>query len=127
MDLDEIVVSVLADEQGGYRNLHVGVSAIINPRKVSVYNPYDVRSLVKRLGPRLESKLVASILEFGRVGVGDLRLVRERLDGDAQSVIDDALSGWEHSDEYEIDVVIGSLYFTDGSVGRRNDPRPAWW
>lgn len=124
--LDEVVVSVPAGDSS-YRNLHIELSAIINPRQVSVYDPNEVRSLVTRLQARIEARLVEVIVELGEIGAGDLASVRDRVAREAQSVLDAALATWKHSSAYQVEVAVVSLYFTDGSVEVQKESRPRWW
>lgn len=125
--LDEIVVSVPSEGTPPFRNLHVGLAAIINPRDVSLYTPTEVESVVMRTQARLDARLVEVLLAAGPVRIGDLPTLRQRLAQEAQAVVDNVLAAWKHADEYQVTVVVVSLYFTDGSVGRQPTRGRTWW
>jgi hypothetical protein len=125
--LNEVVASVVvAGAAKPYQNLHIGLAAIINPRRTSWYDPSDVRSLLKRLEARVDARVVETLLAVGPIQVSGLASLRTRLEQEAQIVVDQALAGWKHADEYEVRVVVASLYLTNGSVGRP-PPKDAWW
>jgi len=124
---DEVVVTVPSVAPPGWRNLHVGLAALINPRQASLYAPYEVRDLVERLQARVSGRLVEVLVGLAAADVSDLARLRQTLGVEAQTVLDQAMASWTHADEYEIRTVVVSLYFTDGSVGRTGTRRPGWW
>lgn len=119
---DELVVSVPSDSTRE-RNLHVVLSAILNPRVATYAQPYESRSIVSRSESRISARVVEVVLSMGAIGPADLTRVRERVSEEAQKVVEQAMAGWEHAGDYEVRMVVVSLYFTDGSVGRTLDRR----
>jgi hypothetical protein len=71
-------------------------------------------------------RLVETLLASGQIKVSDLGLLRTRSEEEAQGVVNQAMAGWKHADEYEVKVVVASLYLTHGSVGRKS-PMDGWW
>lgn len=122
--LTECVVSVPAGT--GVRNLHVALAATVNPRAVSSEHQGSVVDLVLRMETRIDARLLEVLLAEGPIAVTDLPAIRERVAKEAQAVVDQALVGWEHASEWEVRVMIVSLYFTDGSI-HRETPGRRWW
>jgi hypothetical protein len=127
VSFDEVVVSVsVADTKEAYQNLHVGLAAIINPRKETFYNPYQVESIVRRLEPRISAE-VLKLVEGNRVSLQELGPLRARVGAKVQDVVGQTLARWTHASEYDVEVVVVSLYLTDSSVGRTARERRGWW
>ena len=123
----EIVVSVPSSENiKKYQNLHVGFSAIINADfeqdvytgKLSSGNRYDVGDIVGKTNTRISAVTVTEILNQGFIGVTDFRSLKKMLESKAQATFDSIFSKWDYSSNYKVEIVINSLYLTDGSVGR---------
>ena len=108
-----------------YRNLHVGLAAIINPRGRYAYSGYEMQSVVDGLRARVAARLVEVLVALSVTESGDLQRIHQLLTTQAQSVVDDVLAGWQRAQDYDVRVVVVSLYFTDGSVGRLA-AQPRW-
>lgn len=118
-DFVEIVVSVPTGiHENHYQNLHVSFSALINPREATVKSSYKVSNIVQRFYVRLSSTIVEEILDYGRISVQDLAPLRDKLVNKAQSEFDQMFSKWSHSDEFDVEIVMTSIFLTDGNVGR---------
>ena len=124
----EVVVSVpTAPEGASYHNLHVGLAAIINPTRQSSSSLYEVQGIVRRMEPRIAARVVGEILSAGALGPAQLGSLRGGLAAAAQAEFDSAFAKWRQATNFEVEVVVVSLYFTDGSVGREAlDPGRLW-
>ena len=119
VSIAEVVVSVPAENNPDqFRNLHVAFSALINAQKVSTGNQYDVEGIIRRSRTRISSEMVGEISDKGVIGIKDLGSLRKILEQNAQSTFDSIFSKWSHADDFEVKIVITSIYFTDGSVGK---------
>jgi hypothetical protein len=127
MALTEVVVSVPSPAAPGYQNLHVVLGALVNPKKVSLFSPFEVEQIIRRAEPRISAHLLGIILASGSLGAPDLPRLRDRIAIEAQAAFGTLFGTWKHADEYEVRVVVTSLYFTDGSVGRPPESRRFWW
>jgi hypothetical protein len=126
--LDEIVVSIpMRGGNGPYQNLHICLGALVNPQKTTLYDPYTVEGIVRRLEGRIASRLVESLTGMGQQSIEDLAALRKSIGSEAQAVIGSALQHWQHAPEYRVEVVVVSLYWTDASVGRAAQTRRSWW
>ena len=129
MALNEIVVSVPSGGPGTktYNNLHVTLAAIINIRQVTSESDYDVERMVRRMEPRTSARVVDIVLAGGPVAPSQLSELRGRVLVAAQAEFDVAYAKWEHAPEFEVVLVVTSLYLTDGSVGRAPSSGRGWW
>jgi hypothetical protein len=126
LSLDEVVVSVpTADESKQYQNLHVFFAAIINSKKQSC-NQYEADSIIRRSSTRIYSVTVNELLELGEVSVKNLPSIRQILVQKAQQTFDSSFSKWTRSEEFKVEIVIVSIFFTDGTVGKATRDR-FWW
>jgi hypothetical protein len=126
--LDEVVVSMpLRGGNGPYQNLHIGLGALVNPQKTTLYNPYTVEGIVRRLESRIASRLVEKLTGMGQQSVEDLAMLRKIIGSEAQGIVESGLQHWQHAPEYRVEVVVVSLYWTDASVGRPAQQRRSWW
>lgn len=126
--LSEVVVTVPGPSSSSdYNNLHIGFSAIINAKQVSYFDLYDVERIVRRMEPRVASRVVELVLGTGSVSPAQLPTLRARIAADAQAEFVAAFSKWQHASEFEVELVITSLYFTNGSVGREDSVSRRWW
>ncbi len=126
--LDEVVVSLpLRGVASPYQNLHIGLAAIVNPQKVTLYDPNTVEQIVRRLEARISSRLLESLSGLGQQVIDDLPALRKRIASDAQNVVDSALQQWQHASEYRVEVVVVALYWTDSSVGRAAQQKRWLW
>lgn len=125
--LDEIAVSVPAtDNATGIRNLHIFLSAIINPTRTSTAEEYGADSIVRRAHPRIASELVADLVA-GKIdatkGLADLRM---QLLSKAKSVFDPIYAKWTHSEDLQVELVLTSLFYTNGSAGKSSGSSRFW-
>jgi hypothetical protein len=126
--LDEVVVSMpLRGGNGPYQNLHISLGALVNPQKTTLYDPYTVEGIVRRLEGRIASRLVENLTGMGQQSIEDLATLRKSIGAEAQAVVESALQHWQHASEYRVEVVVESLYWTDASVGRTAQQRRSWW
>jgi hypothetical protein len=102
------------------------LAAIINVRQETYVSFYDVdRS--RRMEPRTSARVVDIVLAGGPVAPSQLSEVRGRVLAAAQAEFDAAYAKWEHAPEFEVALVVTSLYLTDGSVGRPANAGRGWW
>jgi len=126
--LDEVVVSMpLRGGNGPYQNLHICLGALVNPQKTTLYDPYKVEGIVRRLESRIASRLVENLTGMGQQSAEDLAMLRKSIGTEAQAIVESALQHWQHAREYRVEVVVVSLYWTDASVGRPAQQRRSWW
>ena len=124
--LDEVVVSLpLKGATQPYQNLHVCLAAAINPVKTSAYSPYTVMDILQRLEARIGARLVEVLSGMKEQTLDDTPALRARVAQEAQTVVDEAMQRWQHGSEYEVRMLVVSLYWTDASVGRTAVRR--WW
>src|SRR5206468_7084109 len=122
--LDEVVVSLpLKGAAQPYQNLHVGLAGTINPVKTTVYSSYTVTDILQRLEARIGARLVETLSGLKQRSLDDMPLLRAQAARDAQAVVDEAMQRWQHGSEYEVKILVVSLYWTDGSVGRAPSAR----
>ena len=126
--LDEIVVSIPnQNNDTSIRNLHIFFAAVINPTKSSTANEYDARGIFYRAYTRIAAQLVDDVAS-GRVdtskGIAD---IRSQVLLNATKTFTPIFSTWNHSEDISVEIVITSLYFTDGSVGRSMPQNNIWW
>lgn len=117
LSLDEVVVGV-QNQSVPYCNLHVGLAALINLKGFSRSEAFEVEHIVRRLEPRIASRVVQTVLDAKAVTPAGLPSLRERIVAEAQSSFDAAFSKWTHAAEWNVELTVTSLYLTDGSVGR---------
>jgi hypothetical protein len=126
--LDEIVVSLpLKGATGPYQNLHVGLAAAINPVKTTYEGAYTVGDILQRLEARIAARVVEVLSSEKNISLEQMPELRDQVARDAQAVVDEAMQRWKHGNEYEVKVLVTSLYWTDGSVGRVPASRRWWW
>jgi hypothetical protein len=127
VQLDEIVVSV--PKQGNdtlIRNLHVFFAAVINPTRASTANEYDAKEIIHRAYTRIAAQLIDDVAS-GRIdtskGLSDIRV---QLLASATKTFTPIFSTWSHSEDMSVEIIITSLFFTDGSVGK-SSPQNRFW
>ena len=127
--LNEIVVSVSSGGPGTktYNNLHVILAAIINVKQETYASFYDVERIVRRMEPRTSARVVDIVLAGGPLAPSQLSELRGRVLAAAQAEFDVAYAKWEHAPEFDVALVVTSLYLTDGSVGRAPTGGRGWW
>jgi hypothetical protein len=127
VQLDEIVVSIQL-EGDQYQNLHVELAAIVNPRNVEYdYSYGDVERIVQRLQPRIAGRLVEVFASVSGHNIGNMKWFREKSCNETQAIVDSYLKQWKHGSEYQVEVIVVSIYWTDGSVGRTIQRNRMWW
>jgi len=132
LNLDEVVVSLpVRGEAKPYQNLHIDLAATINPAKTTLQTSLDVSDILQRLQARIDSRLVEVFGDLAMTtqqSTTDMSGLRTRAVAEAQKVVDEAMKQWKYGADYEVKILVVSLYWTDGSVGRaRREPRPIWW
>jgi len=120
-NLGEIMVSVpTGDKANQYNNLHLSFSALINPKEATIGSSYNVSSIVQRYNSRLSAIIVKEILIYGNISVQDLLPLRDKLLEKAQEEFNQMFSKWTHADKFDVEIVLTSIFLTDGTVGRNN-------
>lgn len=116
----DIIVSVptglaipTGNENKPHENLHLSFSALINPKEGSLSSKYDAGDIVRRYYERLASNIVEEILSYGEVKIQDLPNLRNKILQKAQSDFDKMFSKWSHSNDFEVEIVLTSIYFSD--------------
>ncbi len=128
VNLDEVVVSLpLKGAAQPYQNLHVGVAATINPVKTTAYSSYTLTDILQRLEARISARLVEVLGDVKQQSLDDMPALRAQVAREAQVVVDQAMQRWQHRSEYEVKILVVSLYWTDGSVGRAPSVRRWLW
>jgi hypothetical protein len=126
--LDEVIVSLpLKGATQPYHNLHVGLAATVNPVKITRYEPFTVAEILQRLEPRIGARVVEVLSGVRELSLDAMPALRAQVAREAQAVVDDAMGRWQHGSEYEVKILVVSLYWTDASVGRAPTVRRLWW
>jgi hypothetical protein len=143
---DEVVVSLsLRSADGtwfpGYQNLHVVPAALVNYRGAGVtrggdytassgYTPSsasEVEGILQRLEIRVNARLSEVLSQLQPQSLKDTATLRAIARDAANSVVKEGLAQWEYGENYKVEIVIESLYWTDSSVGRAAQPRGRWF
>jgi hypothetical protein len=126
---DEVVVSLpLRGVSAPYQNLHLSFGAVINVRKTAWgTTTYELQDIIRRVGRRITARLSEVLSGLGEQSLGDTAALRKRVLTEAQPMIDEALRQWEHGADFQVDIVVESLYWTDASVGRLGRSGGSWW
>jgi hypothetical protein len=79
---------------------------------------YDAEGIIRRLAPRLSARVVEVVQEPGRsaIALSDLNSLREEIAKAVQTVVDERLGQWKYAKYYKAEVVVTSLYLTDGTA-----------
>lgn len=126
MSIGEVVVAVPCKEaQSGFINIHAVLAGIINPRKTSLSNTWDVQSILSRLSPRISSAVTA-VIQQEPAPTENLIDLRDRIVKVANRVFEVEFSKWTSAEDYDVQIVITSLYLTNGSVGRSGSGHSRW-
>jgi hypothetical protein len=127
VQLDEIVVSV--PKQGddtSIRNLHVFFAAIINPTRTSTAQVYEVGNIIQRVHTRIAAQLVDDVTS-GRIDTSKgLADIRSQLLTKATKIFAPVYSTWSHSEDLRVEIVVTSLFFTNGSVSKSASQNRFW-
>lgn len=130
VELNEMVFTVaLFEAPAGdtFRNLHIELNAIINPKAATGVSLYEVSDIISRLQPRLRARLV-EIMPVGRpVSTQNLTNLRESLTQEARAAFDEAFSKWKHARAFDVQLVVDAFYLTDLSSGATPANRRGWW
>jgi hypothetical protein len=127
LSFGEIVVTVRGPAGSGpYHNLHIGLGALFNLKSVSLFDLYDARDIVFRAQPRVSARVVEAVLAANEVDPAQLAALRERVADAAQREVDTAFAKWGGSKQWEVQLVVTSLYLTDPSVGRMVSRGSPW-
>jgi hypothetical protein len=110
-----------------YQNLHIGLAGTVNPVKTTAYSSYTITDILQRLEARIGARLVEVLGALKQQSLDDMPRLRAQAAREAQAVLDAAMQQWQHGSEYEVKILVVSLYWTDGSVGRASNPRRSWW
>ena len=117
----EVVVSVPVEgAHQVYQNLHVQLVAIVNPTDPAVYDASTVRVMLNRLEPRTCAEVMKVLTDSPTISPHKLDQVRDAILTKIQPVIRETLREWPHAAQYDVEVVIVSIYWTDSTVGRRD-------
>lgn len=126
LPLGEIIVSVPGTSDAtAYRNLHVHLAAVINPVSISTSDPDDVERVIVRTQTRLQARILESVLTSPPGGTSELGALRTRLAAEAQAQFDEVFTRWKFASAYRVELVVTSMFFTNGAVGRQEQRR--WW
>lgn len=117
VNLRESVVAIrLSDAPAKWYNLHVTLGAIINPRSATFSTPAELTDIIWRSQSRMDARIVDIVSATGPVA--DLSALKRQLTEAAQRVFSDAFSRWDKAKDYEVEIVVTSLYLTDLSSGK---------
>jgi hypothetical protein len=125
-DFEEVVLSLrFRGADAPYQNLHVGLTAFVNPTR----NASTVGA--ERIAQSLESRVAARLVELlsgsGEQSIEETPRLRETIRAEAQAVLDVAMKQWKHGSEYNVEVVVTRLYWTDASVALPEPRRRFPW
>ena len=124
---DEVVVSLrMRETDAPYQNLHVVVTAFVNPVRQTPGSPDEARGIVQRAEPRIAAALSRSLGQQHDRSVADSEHLRELARTEAQAVADAAMKQWEYGADYHVEIAVTSLYWTDASVGPPPPRRGLW-
>jgi hypothetical protein len=116
---DEIVVSLkLNDDPAPYENLHVALTAFVNPRRATKASLGDAESIVRRCERRLTVHVTATLSSLGPQTLVNGQKVRQDVKTEAQEIVDDAMKQWKDGGDFQVEIAVASWYWTSSSVGR---------
>lgn len=127
LSLDELVVAIPCERAPlGVANLHISLAGIINAKKTSLGKTDEVRAILFRSSPRIAAAIVAIVQEQSAAArdLGTLRLLVAR---EADRVFADDFNKWTAASDFDVQLVVTSLYLTNGSVGRSPPSGRTWW
>jgi hypothetical protein len=125
--MDEIVVSLpLHGLPTTYQNLHISLGVLINPIRESASDDSDAQSLVRRLEPRINATVSAALQDLGPQSLATTKALRSQAIAEADKVISKAIRNWKYAADYNIEVAVMSLYWTDASAGLTTTPTSRW-
>ncbi len=116
---DEVVAAVPVEGAGQvYQNLHVGLAAVITGSNASSNHTSQVDWIARRLEPKVAAATLQVVMDGSTLSPHKLGPVRETVAARAQEVAKESLRQWALAADYEVEITVTSLYFTDSSVGR---------
>lgn len=126
---DEVVVSLrFSGPPHAYHNLHVATAAVVNPVRTTLANQYDVHGILQRVETRIAARLTEVLSGVGEQTIDKTRSLRPVILKEAQEIVDDAMRRWQFGNDFKVEVVITSLYWTDPSVGKpAASGGRGWW
>lgn len=124
---DEVVVSLPFAGINTYQNLHVTLAALVNPRKASLSNSYQVEQILRRVETRVSAHTSQLLSQLGSQSLSKTEQIRERIRAEAQTVVEETFRQWDHGQDYRVEMVVVNLYWTDASVGRIPQQARGWW
>jgi hypothetical protein len=130
LEMEEIVFTVGVSENtpaSSYQNLHVRLSAVVNPKAATGISLYDVNGIVSRLQPRIRAHLIETFPLGRSVPLPSLQWLKGRITQEAQSIFNQHFAKWKHASAFDVQLVVSSYYLTDLSVGPAPQNRPGWW
>lgn len=117
----EVIVSGPVEGAGQvYQNLHVHLAAMVKSKEPSVYEASSVSAMLNRLEPRICAEVVRILTDSPTLSPHKLDQVRDAIIAKIQPAIRQTLAEWPRADQYDVDVVIVSMYWTDSTVGRHD-------
>ena len=124
---DEVVVSIaFRGANPPYQNLHLSLSAFVNPLRKTSTAEWDVEGILRRCEGRIGARLSEVLPARGPQSLDDTPGLRKLARVEAQQIVDDAMKRWEHGGDWQVEVAVSSLYWTDASVGRAAQGK-SWW
>jgi hypothetical protein len=121
---DEVMAAVPVEgAHQVYQNLHVGIAATITPHTGTPFNPSQVGWLLHKLEPRVSAATLQVVTDSGTISPRKVGALRDAVVAKIQEVVAQTLSTWEPSANYEVEVTVVSMYFTDSTVGRSDHGR----
>jgi hypothetical protein len=115
----EVVASVPVEgAHQVYQNLHVGLEALVTPHDPSVGDPSAVRMMTCRLEPKVAAEVLKVMTDSPTISPHKLDQVRDNITAKIQPVVRQVLEAWPQASQYDVEVVIVSIYWTDSTVGR---------
>jgi len=112
VDFGEVVVSIPPQRaDGGYENLHVKLDILLNPKR-ALASAATATGLVRRLEARIKAEALQAVLASGPVSVSTLGRLREGIARQVQVALDNQFGKWKNAGDFEVEVVVTSLYLT---------------
>ncbi len=130
LEMEEIVFTVGVSENtpaSSYQNLHVRLSAVVNPKAATGVSLYDINDIFSRLQPRIRAHLIETFPIGRAVPMSSLQWLQGRITQEAQTVFNQHFAKWKHASAFEVQLVVSSYYLTDLSVGPAPQNRRGWW
>jgi hypothetical protein len=110
-----------------YQNLHLAVTAFINPVRETRAGPWEAQGIVQRCEARIAVRLSRVLGGQTAASLPDAERLSELARSEAQAIVDEAMKRWEHGSDYKVEVAVASLYWTDASVGQPAQARRGFW